>query len=47
MKKNAFLFARKENSRIFTPVITTKAKQNEKLLKHTTRRKRPKLRYNH
>jgi len=25
MKKNTFLFARKENRRIFTPVITTKA----------------------
>ena len=25
MKKNAFLFAGKENRRIFTPVITTKA----------------------
>jgi len=26
MKKNTFLFAGKENRRIFTPVITTKAK---------------------
>ena len=25
MKKNTFLFARKENRRIFTPVITAKA----------------------
>ena len=29
MKKNAFLFAGKENRRIFTPVITTKANKME------------------
>jgi len=36
MKKNSILFARKENRRIFTPVITTKANKMKAFTAHET-----------